>query len=123
MKRTFPVFLALIFLSGDFIFFSCKAKEVTIGTLSVTAMTKAGTVSTAIPVAIYLATSKANLDNNIYQNTGWLDTNGSQIFRNLLPTYYWYKVEGWDDYGAAEVYAGVDSSVILWLNSPSSPKK
>ncbi|TRZ72271.1 MAG: hypothetical protein D4R97_05980 [Bacteroidetes bacterium] len=123
MKRTFPVFLAIILLSGAFILFSCKAKEVTIGTLSVTTMTKDGTISTNTPVAIYLATSKADLDNKIYQNTGWLDTNGSKIFRDLLPTYYWYKVEGWDDYGAAEVYAGVDASVILWLNSPSSPKK
>jgi len=123
MKRTFPVFLAMILLSGVFILFSCKAKEVTIGTLSVTIMMKDGTISTNTPVAIYIATSKANLDNNIYQNTGWLDTNDSKIFRDLLPTYYWYKVEGWDDYGAAEVYAGVDASVILWLNSPSSPKK
>jgi hypothetical protein len=123
MKRTFPVFLALIFLSGAFFFFSCKAKEVTIGTLSVTTMTKGGIISINTPTAIYLATSKANLDNKIYQNTGWLDTNGSKIFRDLLPTYYWYKVEGWDDYGAAEVYAGVDASVILWLNSPSPPKK
>lgn len=123
MKRTFPVFLAMILISGAFIFFSCKAKEVTIGTLSVTTMTKVGIISTSTPIAIYLATSKANLDNNIYQNTGWLDTNDSKIFRDLLPTYYWYKVEGWDDYGAAEVYAGVDASVILWLNSPSPPKK
>ncbi len=123
MKRTFPVFLAMILLSGVFILFSCKAKEVTIGTLSVTTMTKDGTISINTPVAIYLATSKENLDNKIYQNTGWLDSNGSKIFRDLLPTYYWYKVEGWDDYGAAEVYAGVDASVILWLNSPSSPKK
>ena len=123
MKRTFPVFLAMILLSGVFILFSCKAKEVTIGTLSVTTMTKDGTISTNTPVAIYLATSKENLDNKIYQNTGWLDTNDSKIFRDLLPTYYWYKVEGWDDYGAAEVYAGVDASVILWLNSPSSSKK
>jgi hypothetical protein len=123
MKRTFPVFLALILLSGAFFFFSCKGKEPTTGTLTVTVMTKDGRISANTPVPIYLATDKGNLDNKIYVTSGWLDANGSKIFRDLLPTYYWYRVEGWDDYGAAEVYAGVDGSVILWLNSPSSSRK
>jgi hypothetical protein len=122
MKRKFPAFLAMILVSGAFFFSSCKAKVSTIGTLSITVMSKdaVGMVTTTTP--IYLATSKANLDNKIYQSTGWLDANGSKIFRDLFPGYYWYKVEGWDDTGAAEVYAGVDASVILWLNSPSSSK-
>jgi hypothetical protein len=123
MKRTFPVFLILILLSGAFFLFSCKTKEPTTGTLTVTVMTKNGNISANIPIAIYLATSKENLDNKIYVTSGWLNSNGSKIFRDLLPTYYWYCVEGWDDYGAAEVYTGVDASVILWLNSPSSPGK
>ncbi len=123
MKRTIPVFLALILLSGAVFFFSCKGKEATMGTLTITAMTKDSLGSVPTPMAIYIATSKENLDNNIYQASGWLNANMSKIFRDLLPTYYWYRVEGWDDYGAAEVYAGVDVSVILWLNSPSSSKK
>jgi hypothetical protein len=123
MKRTIPVFLALIFLSGAFFFFSCKEKVASTGTLSVTAMTKDGILSSDTSAAIYLATSKENLDNKIYESSGWLDANGSKIFRDLLPKYYWYCVEGWDDYGASQVYAGLDASVILWLNSPSSPKK
>ena len=123
MKRTFPVFLTMILLSGACFFFSCQGKEPTTGTLTVTVMTNNGNISSNTPVPIYLATSKENLDNKIYIATGWLSSNGSKIFRDLLPTYYWYGVEGWDDYGAAEVYAGVDASVILWLNSPSSPGK
>jgi hypothetical protein len=123
MNGTFPVFLILILLSGAFFFFSCKGKEPTTGTLTVTAMTNFGNISANTPIAIYLATSKKNLDNKIYVTSGWLNSNGSKIFRDLLPTYYWYCVEGWDDYGAAEVYTGVDASVILWLNSPSSPGK
>jgi hypothetical protein len=123
MKRTIPVFLALILLSGAVFFFSCKGKEASTGTLSITAMSKDSLGSITTPIAIYIATSKENLDNHIYQASGWLDANMSKIFRDLLPTYYWYRVEGWDDYGAAEVYAGVDVSVILWLNSPSSSKK
>jgi len=86
-------------------------------------MTKEGNVSSNNPIAIYLATSKESLDNHIYEASGWLDGNESKIFRDLLPKYYWYRIEGWDDYGAAEVFAGVDASVILWLNSPSSSKK
>jgi hypothetical protein len=123
MKRTFPVFLALILLSGAFFFFSCKAKVSATGTLSITARTATGGIPASTPVPIYIATSKENLDNTIYQSSGWLDANRSTIFRDLLPAYYWYRVEGWDDYGAAEVFAGVDASVILWLNSPSSSKK
>jgi hypothetical protein len=123
MKRIIPAFLALILLSGAFLFFSCKEKVASTGTLSITAMTKSGNVSSSAPIAIYIATSKENLDNQIYQSSGWLDGNGSKIFRDLLPKYYWYRIDGWDDYGAAEVFAGVDASVILWLNSPSSSKK
>jgi len=123
MKRTIPVFLALMLLSGAFFFCSCKGKVASTGTLSITAMTKEGNVSSNNPIAIYLATSKESLDNHIYEASGWLDGNESKIFRDLLPKYYWYRIEGWDDYGAAEVFAGVDASVILWLNSPSSSKK
>lgn len=123
MKRTILVFLALILLSGTFLFSSCKGKVSTTGTLSVTARSQQAIISSDHPVAIYLATSKENLDNKIYQSSGWLDANGSMIFRDLLPTYYWYRVEGWNDNGAAEVFAGVDASVILWLNSPTESKK
>ncbi len=123
MKRTILSFLALVLLSGAFFMSSCKSKEPTTGTLSITAMTKDGVLSISTAAPIYLATSKQNMDNKIYVSSGWLDGNGSKIFRDLLPQYYWYRVEGWDDCGAAEVYAGVDSSVILFLYSPGSLKK
>jgi hypothetical protein len=123
MKRIIPIFLALILISGAFFFFSCKGKDPLTGTLSITARTKEGVITANNPVAIYIASSKDNLDNKIYVGSGWLDANGSKIFRDLQPTYYWYRVDGWDDYGAAEVFAGVDASVFLWLNTPSSSKK
>jgi len=123
MKRKFTVFLALILFSSAFFLFSCKGKIASTGTLSVTAMTKDGAPSPSAPPAIYLATSKENMDNKIYESSGWLDANGSKIFRDLLPKYYWYRVEGWNDVGASAVYAGFDESVILWLNSPSAAKK
>ena len=123
MKRTFHLFLALVFISGAFFLYSCKDKVASTGTLSVTAMNEKGVLALSSPTPIYLATSKQNMDNKIYVCTGWLDGNGSKIFRELLPGYYWYRIDGWDDCGAAEVYAGVDASVILWLYSPDSSKK
>lgn len=123
MKRIITVFLALILISGSFSFLSCKDKVATTGTLSITAITKDGILSGATQPAIYLALSKANLDNKIYERSYWLDANGSVIFRDLLPKFYWYRVEGWDDFGAIQVNAGLDASVILWLNTPSSPIK
>jgi hypothetical protein len=121
MKRKFKVFLALLFFSGAFFFFSCAGKQATTGTLTIIAMAKDSIIPANTP--IYLATSKANLDNNIYASSGWLDANASKIFRDLSPKYYWYRVQGWDDCGASEVFAGIDETVILWLNSPSSARK
>ncbi|MCX6246415.1 MAG: hypothetical protein NTW10_01670 [Bacteroidetes bacterium] len=123
MKRKFPVFLALILLSGAFFLFSCKEKAASTGTLSITAKNQTGVISSNASFQIYLASSKANLDNHIYSYTNWSDANASTIFRDLTPTFYWYRVEGWEDYGAIEVFSGVDASVILWLNTPSTKKK
>ena len=116
MKRKFKVFLALMLFSSAFFFFSCAGKQATTGTLTIIAMAKDSIIPANTP--IYLATSKANLDNNIYASTGWLDANASKIFRDLSPKYYWFKVNGWDNYGASEVFAGVDETVILWLTTP-----
>jgi len=89
--------------------------------LTITAMSKDSIIPANTP--IYIAVSKVNLDNKVYVSSGWLDANSSKIFRDLSPKYYWYKVEGWNNYGATEVFAGVDASVILWLNSQTTPGK
>ena len=117
MKRKFPVFLLLILISGAFLFTSCKDKTAIVGNLTITAKTIASAVMSTIP--IYLATSKENLDNGVYAMTGYLDVNGICQFRDLKPKYYWYRVEGWSDYGASEVFPGIDESVVIYLNSPS----
>jgi hypothetical protein len=121
MKRRFSVFLVFILLSSAFFLFSCAGKQATTGTLTVIAMAKDSIIPANTP--IYLASSKENLDNKIYAASGWLDANASKIFRDLAPKYYWYRIEGWDNYGASEVFAGVDETVILWVNSPSPSKK
>jgi hypothetical protein len=120
MKRTFAVFLVLILISGSIFLSSCKGKDATTGSLTITALIKG--IEPAADKQIGLATSRENLENKIYEATGYTNNNGSVIFRELLPKYYWYGIEGWSDYGAAEVFTGYDGSVILWLNSPSTPK-
>ena len=121
MKRKFSVFLALILISGTFLFISCKDKAPIVGNLTVTAKTTSTGVS-LMDTPIYLATSKEDLDNQVYAINSTLDANGIRQFRDLVPKYYWYKVQGWDDIGAVEVFAGTDESVIIYLNSPSSKK-
>lgn len=121
MKRTFQIFSIFAVLFAGSFFFSCSQKQATNGTLTVTAMAKSSIIPANTP--IYLANSKTNLDNKVYVSSGWLDANSSKIFRDLSPKYYWYKVEGWNNYGATEVFAGVDASVILWLNSQTTPGK
>jgi hypothetical protein len=127
MKRNCTVFLAFLIISGSLYLFSCKGKEATTGSLTVTALIKdsIGSSNISTPAAnkpIYLATSRENLDNRIYAYSGYTDIGGSCIFRELPAKYFWYRIEGWDDYGAAEVFLGYDGAVILWLNSPSKPK-
>jgi hypothetical protein len=36
----------------------------------------------------------------------------------LSPTMYWYDTADWEDFGAAQVYAGIEHFVILWVNTP-----
>jgi hypothetical protein len=108
-------------ISSAFFFISCTGKEATTGTLTIVAQAKDSIIPANTP--IYLASSKANLDNKVYAASGWLDANSSKIFRDLTPNYYWYRIGGWDNYGASEVLAGVDETVILWVNTPTQPGK
>ncbi|MCX6244475.1 MAG: hypothetical protein NTU98_07180 [Bacteroidetes bacterium] len=123
MKRSFTVFLAFMLISGSFFLSSCKEKTATTGSLAITALIKDG--GPAANVQLFLAASREDLDNKNYMKSGYTNGAGSIIFRELPSAYYWYRVDGWDDYGAAEVFNGTDMSVILWLNtpSPSSPLK
>lgn len=121
MKRKFPVFLILLLLSGAFLFTACKDKAPTVGNLTVTARTTNATI--VANTGIFLATSKDNLDNQVNIIYGTLNSTGSFQFRDLIPQYYYYRVQGYSDIGASEVFAGVDESVIIYLNSPSSSKK
>ena len=119
MKRIFLVFLISTVIAGTFFLTNCKSTESTMGTLTITAVMKDS--SSSAPFLIYIANSSADLNNKVYRDSSWTNSNGSTIFRNLKPQYYWYRAKGWDDFGASEAFSGFDESVILWLNSPSKP--
>jgi len=116
MKRIFPVFLYW-YCFRRLLLSSCKGKDPTIGTLTITVMTKDGSIS-GVTDSNLLATSKEISITRIC-SLRLLDSNNPDLPR-LLPTYYWYRVEGWDDYGAAEVTP--DGWIgYLVVNSPLPP--
>jgi hypothetical protein len=117
MKKSIGVLFILAFLSSMVFFPSCNTKDATTGILHITVIDSVGTPVASVQTAI--STSRQNEINGIYTNTGWTDASGYVTFIDLLPGYYWYKVPGWKDYGAIEVYAGLDQYVFLTLNSPA----
>jgi hypothetical protein len=97
-------------------FTSCNTKDATTGNLHLTVIDSLGAPLSSMMAAI--ATSRQNEIQGIYSNTGWTDASGNVKFMDLLPGYYWYGVPGWKNYGAVEVYAGLDQYVFLMLNIP-----
>lgn len=104
-------------LLGFFAFLpSCSTEQPTHGILVVTVMDANGNV---LPYEqVFLASSYQNLRNEEYLMTGWTDEKGEVLFMNLLPAFYWYDTQHWEDYGAAQVWAGIEHYVILWVNTP-----
>jgi hypothetical protein len=116
MKKTIGVLFSLAFLSTMVFFPSCNTKDATVGILHLTVIDSIGTPLSSQMVA--LSKSRENGIQGIYSNTGWTDAAGYVTFINLPPGYYWYGVPGYKDYGAVEVYAGLDQYVYLTVNTP-----
>ena len=121
MKPKAASFLIFLMIPGLFLFYSCADKPATLGNLTITAIAPDTVALSSLTVV--MATSQDKFNSGSYGYYGTLNSSGSHQFRDLAPGYYWYRIEGWDDYGAAEVYAGVDGSVIIHLDSPSQTKK
>jgi hypothetical protein len=117
MKKTIGVFTILLFLSTVIFFPSCNKKDPTVGNLHLTVIDSVGTPMVSSMAAI--STSRQNELRGIYTNTGWTDGSGNVFFVDLVPGYYWYGVPGWKNFGAIQVYAGLDQYVYLLLNSPN----
>lgn len=116
MKKTIGVLFSLAFLSTMVFFPSCNTKDPTVGNLHLTVIDSLGNPVPAVLAAI--STSRQNEVQGIYSNTGWTDNSGNVKFFDLLPGYYWYGVPGWKNFGAVQVYAGIDQYVYLLLNAP-----
>jgi hypothetical protein len=113
MKTLEGFIVTLLLLCGLVGIQSCSSKNEVTGSLTITVMDQAGT-----PIAneqVFLATSLDNLKNKVYKIAYYTTANGSLIFRQLPPQYYWYTTEHYKGFGADNVFATVDQFVILYV--------
>lgn len=118
MKRSIPVFIILLFSAFLLISPSCTEEHPTTGILSLTVL---GPDGNPLPPEqhVVLASSFDNMKNKIYVKDGWTDESGYIKFIELAPGWYWYGVEGWQEFSAAKLYSGVDHHVVLWVHTPT----
>ena len=117
MKTWKSILFTVLLFSSMVIIPSCSTYEdPTTGILTITVMTTTGEV--VVGEEVFLATSYQNLQAGIYVARGWTDIDGQIWFADLLPMVYWYDTVDWEDYGASQVYAGIEHYVILWVNTP-----
>jgi hypothetical protein len=116
MKKKLLFFITLIFFSGLIITPSCKTADPTFGTLTITAYDPAS--GAIMPnVQINLAYSLSNLKDKVYYRSAWTNDKGQVYFGDLAPLFYFYNAEGYDDYGAVQIYAGNDFYVHYYPNT------
>jgi hypothetical protein len=120
-KRFFSIFGAIAFWSL-ILFSGCDSKNATTGTITIQVID----YKTNLPIPnelIYIASSYANLKKHIWLNQQYSDANGKAFFRDLTPMVLYYDTEHWENYGAAQIYAGIDQSVLLYVNELPLLKK
>jgi hypothetical protein len=118
--KNYTFYFFVVLLAGMFFFVSCTEEKATTGSLTVVAMDSTGSY---VPnIQINLAKSVDELKNHTYITKDWTNEKGAVIFHDLLPGYYWFSTDGWDDYGSARVFTGIDHYVVLWLNNPEGKK-
>jgi hypothetical protein len=121
MKKVIIWIGGLAFLCAIIISTACSGeKDPTTGNLHIAIVDSNNSPVRSIEVII--ATTWADVSNGVSLATGWTNDDGKVVFYDLGPTYYWFGVRGWKDYGAAQVYAAQDHYVTLQLNRPASKK-
>ena len=121
MKKILSIFAGIL-MTGLILFPGCAEEKITWGTLSVTVLD----FYTGLPInneQVYLATSFTNMKQGIYFRDAWTNALGTVYFTNLSPLVYYYDTKNWQDWGAAQVYAGYDHYVYLFVNTPADKKK
>ncbi|MEI7981142.1 MAG: hypothetical protein WCI71_05785 [Bacteroidota bacterium] len=120
--KTKLLFFSTVMIALFFAISSCTSPNPTVGTLTITVYNPS---SGALIVGeqVYLATSLTNLKQGIYIRTAWTNNFGLVYFGDLTPGFYFYDTEHWEDYGATQLYAGLDFYVHLYVNTPAVRKK
>ncbi len=116
MKKLFILLSGFLFFVSIVMLPSCSSEEATVGILVIKVMDTDGNI--VIGEQVYIATSYQNLKAGNYVSNQWTDQDGTVLFMDLTPVVYWYDTEHWEDYGAVQVYAGIEQFVTLWVNTP-----
>lgn len=99
----------------------CSSKNPTTGSLKVTVLNYQ-TNQPVVNELLYIASSYDNLKNKVYLNSLYTDANGQVMFHDLTPMLVYYDTQTWDNYGATQVYAGIDMHALLYVNTPPVKK-
>jgi len=121
MKR-FAILIFTFFVVNVTLFMgSCSKNDPQSGMLTLQVMSP---VSGVVPWEnVYIATSLENLQARYYLDSCLTNEDGYAKFDTLSPGIYWYDTQHWEDYGAVEIYLGIDTHAILWVNTPAGGKK
>jgi hypothetical protein len=121
MRKSFFLIFSTLTFCGLILFAGCNSKNATTGTITITVLD----YRTNLPIPnelVYIATGYNNLKNHVWINSIYTDVNGKAFFHDLSPIVIFYDTEHWENYGAIQVYAGIDQSVILYVNTPALKK-
>jgi len=122
MRKSRIIVFSLLTFSWLIMLSGCNSKSPTTGTLTIQVID----YMTNTPVTgqlVYIASSYQNLKNHIWINSLYTDAGGKVFFNSLAPIITFYDTERWENYGAMQVYAGIDQTAILFVNTPAGPKK
>jgi len=121
MRKTLSVILSAFVLSLLILITGCASKNATTGTLTIQVID----YKTNAPIPnelVYIATSYLNLKNHVWLNSLYSDANGKVFFHDLTPIVIYYDTEHWENYGAVMIYAGIDQTALLYVNTPVPQK-
>ncbi|MDP4280700.1 MAG: hypothetical protein Q8867_00985 [Bacteroidota bacterium] len=71
---------------------------------------------------LFLARTYKDISDTTYVATNWTDAEGKFTFGDLVPGYYWYRIQNWKNLGAYRVYAGIDGYTIFLVDKPDPHK-
>ncbi|MCX6242947.1 MAG: hypothetical protein NTX43_14180 [Bacteroidetes bacterium] len=122
MRKYIFITISSLTFSCLVLFSGCNTKSPTTGTLTVIVYDYK--TNTIVPnELVYIASSYQNLRNHIWINSLYTDANGRAYFHDLAPILTFYDTEHWENYGAMQVYAGIDQTALLFVDNPLLLKK